>query len=639
MLLALELAAMAASVVFALTLWRDTPAEAVLIGQVALWLWLALLAISAGISTAEARTLERARRLRAIQSDIPARVLIMPHDPSADGLYESVTSETLDVGDVVLVRAGEIIPVDGEVIHGVAEVDEFAVTGELAPVVRESGGDRSAVIGGTRVLSDWLKIKVTTDLGHSLFAETSALVAHSRRHASVTELWLTLPLLALAVLVLVGIVLLRPVPTTVANSDLVVLLIALFGAMLPTVTAGLGSVLGIASMARLLGANVVAKSGAAVEAVAQVDTLLLDKTGTITLGERSVEAILSLPGATERDAAEAAYLASLSDDTPEGRSIVAFAERQYGLRPPEDQVADALPFSAVTRMSGVTLRDGTELRKGEPTSILRHLGVAAGRTLQATIERIAHSGGTPLAVSRGREVIGVVHLTDIVRSGMPEQCEELRRMGIRTVMVTGDNPLTAATVAASAGVDEFVAQATPQDKLDLLRAEQAKGRHVAVCGDGANDAPALAQADLGIALGHGAAAAREAANMVDLDGNPMKLIEVIKQGRSMAAARRSLIGLALGADLAKSVLLAAAVFLVSAGSFWATRLDATLLAGCMFSALAVAALLPLAIRATGRPRGASERWPSVAAYGLAGFIATPPAILLIGRGVTALGLS
>ena len=632
-LMALELAALAATAVCVIKLATEGPSQAAFIGQVTLWLWVALLAISAGVATVEASTLARSRRLRALQSDIPAKSLIMPHDRREDWLYETVPSETLDVGDVVLVQAGDIIPADGEVIEGVAEVDESAVTGESAPVIRESGGDRSAVIGGTRVLSDWLKVKVTADVGHGMFAGVSELIATSRRRPSRTELWLTLPLLALAVLMVAGVVLIRPMSTTVSGPDLLPLLIALFGSMLPTATAGLRSVIGLAGMGQLVSVNIVAKSGAAVEAAANVDTLLLDKTGTITLGDRSVEAIIPLPGVDERDAAEVAYLASLSDQTPEGRSIVAFTERSFAFHSPASETAATLPFSAATRMSGATLSDGTELRKGEPAAILRQLGVAAGRELQATIERIARSGGTPLALSRGGAVLGVVHLHDVVRPGMRAQCEELRRMGVRTVMVTGDNPLTAATVAAEAGVDEFVAQASPQDKLQLLRSAQAQGRRVGMCGDGANDAPALAEADLGIALSHGAAAAREAGNMVDLDGNPMKLIAVIRDSRHMAAAGRSLTGLALGADLAKCLLLAFAVF-----AAWAAPLDATLLAGCMFGALVVLVLLPQAIRAA-RMRQFAEGWTNMAAYGLAGLLATPLAIVLLRGAVKALGLT
>ena len=395
-----------------------------------------------------------------------------------------------------------------------------------------------------------------------------------------------MPLLAAALLAVACMLLLRPMTTTLAGMDLAALLVAMFGAMLPTATAGLRSVLGIVGIGRLIRVNVIAKSGAAVEAAGSVDTLLLDKTGTITLGARRVETIIPLSSSSENEAAEVAYPASLGDDTPEGRSITAFAQERFELDLAPPTIA-MLPFSAATRMSGVTLQDGTELRKGEPGAILRHLRTAASRELQAIVERIAHTGGTPLALSRGPIVIGIVHLHDVMRPGMRAQCEELRRIGVRTVMVTGDNRLTAATVAAEAGVDEFVAEATPQDKLNVLRREQEHGRRVGVCGDGANDAPALAQADLGIALGHGASAAREAGNMVGLDDDPMRLIEVIREGRRLAAARRALTGLALGADVAKCLFLAFATF-----TAWRVGLDAVVLAGCVFGALIVIILPP-----------------------------------------------
>jgi K+-transporting ATPase ATPase B chain len=627
-LLALELTAVAATILCAVKLWHSAPAQALFMGQVALWLWLTLLVISAGVATVEAGTLARSRRLRALQSDLPAKVLIMPHDSREDWLYETVASETLEAGDVVLVRAGDVIPADGEVIAGAAEVDESAITGESAPVIRESGGDRSAVIGGTRVLSDWLKVKVTADVGHGMLAQVSELIAGARRRSVRSELWLTLPLLALAVLAVLGVALLHPTAGT--GLDLVVLLIAMFGAMLPTATAGLRSMVGIVGMARLVAAKMIAKSGAAVEATGGVDTLLLDKTGTITLGERRVETILPLPGIGERDAAEVAWLASLGDETPEGRSIATFAA---GLCMPQPApTMTSLPFSAATRMSGATLSDGTELRKGEPAAILRHLGTAGGRSLQATIERIAGMGGTPLLLSRGNTVIGVVHLHDAIRPGMRAQCQELRRLGVRTVMVTGDNRVTAATVAAEAGVDDFVAEASPDDKLKLVRREQAEGRRVGMCGDGANDAPALAQAELGIALGHGAAAAREAGNMIDLSGDPTKLIQVIRGSRRLAAAGRSLTGLALGADLAKVVLLALAVFA------WPEPPAATLLAGCIFGAAAVLVLIPQLRRAAVRPRNA-EGWVGVVSYGLIGMAASPLAILLLQGTVRAFGLA
>lgn len=629
-LLALEFAALAATVLFVLELPRTSSAGPWLIGQVALWLWLAMLAISAGMATAEAGTLARARRLRALQSDIPAKLLVMPHDPREDWLFETVTSETLDAGDVVLVQSGDIIPADGEVIDGVAEVDESSVTGESAPVIRESGGDRSAVIGGTRVLSDWLKVKVTADLGHGMFAQVSDLITGSQRQLSPKELWLTMPLLAVALLA--AAFLLRPAAGTATGLELAVLLVATFGAMLPTATTALRSILAIVGIGWLARINVIAKSGEVIEAAGSVDTLLLDKTGTITLGNRRVEAIVPLPGVAEDEAAEVAYLASLGDGTPEGRSIVAFARERFDPGPAPVTSA-TLPFSAATRMSGVTLRDGTELRKGEPGAILRHLHATAGGELQAIVERIARSGGTPLAVCRHRAVIAVVHLHDVVRPGMRARCEELRQIGVRTVMVTGDNRLTAATVAVEAGVDEFVAEASAQDKLNLLRRQQELGRRVGVCGDGANDAPALARADLGIALGHGAAAAREAGNMVSLDGDPMRLIETIRDSRRLAAVRRALTGLALGADIAKCLFVLCAAF-----TAWTVGLSSAALAACMFGALVILILAPPAIHIARSPSFARRRTDMVA-YGIVGALVTPVALVLLQGVIRALGLA
>ena len=608
-LLALELSTFAATVIFGLKLLSGVPAQASFIGQIAFWLWVALLAVSLSGATVEARGLVRARRLRALQSDIPAKSLIMPHDRRADALFEIVSSETLDVGDVILVEAGEVIAADGEVIDGVAEVDESAVTGESAPVIRESGGDRSAVIGGTRVLSDWLKVKITAEVAHSFFDQVAQLIADARRRSSRTELWLTAPLLAAAIVGVAAAAVVHPFPTTITGLDLAALQIALFAALLPTATAGLRSVTGVAGMDRLVAANMVAKSGSAVEAAGWVDTLLLDKTGTITLGSRSVEEVLPLRGIHARDAVEAAYLASRSDDTPEGRSITIFGEHRYELASAAGSIESGLPFNAETRMSGAVLTDGSEVLKGEPNAILQHLVVAATPELEAMVDRIARSGGTPLAVSRGSEVIGVIHLKDVVRPGMREQCEELRRMGVRTVMVTGDNRQTAATVAAAAGVDDFVAEAKPQAKLDLLRAEQAKGRRVGMCGDGTNDAPALAQADLGIALNLGSAAAREAGNMIDLDSDPMKLIEVIRTGRQMAATRRTLTYFALSVDLAKYLVVVPGIF---AASYPSMAMDRS--AGPCFGASPIAGRQHVQCAGDGAP-GATDVAPAALGFG------------------------
>ena len=635
--LALELATVAATALFCLSLVSGNLPVAAFIGQVALWLWIALLVISAGVATLEAHGMARARRLRALQSSVPAKSLIFPLDLRHDDLFEVVASEELRVGDVVLVKAGDIIPADGEVIDGVAEVDESAVTGESAPVIRESGGDRSAVICGTRVISDQFKVRVTAEVGHSFFERMIELIVETRRRASRAELWFTVPLLVCAGFVVLAAAGYGAVGTGFGGAAL---LVALFAALLPTATAGLRSIAGIAGVNGLVAANMIAKSGTAVEAAARVDTLLLDKTGTITLGNRTVEAILPLPGVRQHDAVEAAFYASLCDDTPEGRSIVEFARRQQSLGSPTGVIASSEPFTADSRMSGIVLADGTDFHKGEPAALLRRLEVSPPQAMTGLVERVARSGGTPLMVSRGRELLGVVHLTDAVRAGMSEQCAELRRLGVRTVMVTGDNPLTAATVAAEAGVDDYLAEATPQAKLAAVREEQARGRRVGVCGDGTNDAPALAQAELGIALSHGSAAALEAGNMIDLDSDPMKLIRVIQSARRLAAIRRTLTGLALGSDVGKLVVVTYLVFL--AGSSGGDPLQVTLLAGNMFAVLVALPLLVLAMFARSRqslPIAGQASKSTIAAYGAAGMLSAPIGIGLLQVVITALGLA
>ena len=635
--LALELATVAATALFCLSLVSGNLPVAAFIGQVALWLWIALLVISAGVATLEAHGMARARRLRALQSSVPAKSLIFPLDLHHDDLFEVVASEELRVGDVVLVKAGDIIPADGEVIDGVAEVDESAVTGESAPVIRESGGDRSAVICGTRVISDQLKVRVTAEVGHSFFERMIELIVETRRRASRAELWFTVPLLVCAGFVVLAAAGYGAVGTGFGGAAL---LVALFAALLPTATAGLRSIAGIAGVNGLVAANMIAKSGTAVEAAARVDTLLLDKTGTITLGNRTVEAILPLPGVLQHDAVEAAFYASLCDETPEGRSIVEFARRQQSLGSPTGVIASSEPFTADSRMSGIVLADGTDFHKGEPTALLRRLEVSPPQSMTGLVERVARSGGTPLVVSRDREPMGVVHLTDAVRAGMSEQCAELRGLGVRTVMVTGDNPLTAATVAAEAGVDDYLAEATPQAKLAAVREEQARGRRVGVCGDGTNDAPALAQAELGIALSHGSAAALEAGNMIDLDSDPMKLIRVIQAARRLAAVRRTLTGLALGSDIGKFVVVTYLVFL--AGSSAGDPLQVTLLAGNMFAVLVALPLLALAMLARNRPSlpitGQATK-STIAAYGAAGMLTAPLGIGVLQVVITALGLA
>jgi K+-transporting ATPase ATPase B chain len=571
----------------------------------------------------------------------------LPHDKQADWLFETVTSEALDVGDVVLVEAGELIPADGEVIDRVAEVDESVVTGESAPVVRESCGNRSAVIGGTCVLSDWLKIKITAKVGMGFNDQVVCLIVATRSRASRHELVLTLPLIGMATLIAVAAAAFRLLPEASTDLGSLTLLIALLTALLPTATAGLLSAAGMVGMDRLLAANIVAKSGVAVEAAGLVDTLLLDKTGTITLGGRTAEEFLPSSGTPEREVVEAAFLASQSDETPEGRSIARFGEDKYGMVSRTGRILAFLPFSAETRMSGVVMMDGTEAHKGAPDAILQHLGAAETPELMRLVDRIARSGGTPLAVSRGRQILGVAHLKDAIRPGMREQCAMLRRMGMRTIMVTGDNTKTAATVAAAAGVDDFVAEATPQAKLQLIRDEQAGGKRVGMCGDGTNVAPALAQADLGIALCQGSAAAREAGNMIDFTGDPMTLIEVIRTGRQVVSARHALTGFAMASDLAKYLAIVPVVFaaghppLAALEFYRPVTFESALLAGNMFNALIVLTMLPLALHVTRRRASGGtvlRRGREILVYALIGLVMTPVAIGLLQRTVMALGV-
>ena len=535
--------------------------------QIIIWLWFTVLFANFAEAVAEGRGKAQAESLRKTRTESQAKLL-----SGSEGTIRLVPGTSLKVGDVVLVEAGDNIPSDGEVIEGVASVNEAAITGESAPVIRESGGDRSAVTGGTQVLSDWIKVRITAAQGSTFIDRMIKLVEGAERQKTPNEIALNILLAGLTIIFVFATVTIPSYAAYAGGSISVVVLVALFVTLIPTTIGALLSAIGIAGMDRLVRFNVLAMSGRAVEAAGDVDTLLLDKTGTITLGNRQATSFRPVRGVTEQELADAAQLASLADETPEGRSIVVLAKEKYGIRGRDmaELGATFIPFTAQTRMSGVDAGDSS-VRKGAVDAILNYVSggtqmVASGNTvrslqpllnsdigreLQAISDEIAKSGGTPLAVAKDGRLLGVIQLKDIVKGGIRERFAELRRMGIRTVMITGDNPMTAAAIAAEAGVDDFLAQATPEDKLKLIRDEQAKGKLVAMCGDGTNDAPALAQADVGVAMNTGTQAAREAGNMVDLDSNPTKLIEVVEIGKQLLMTRGALTTFSIANDVAK----------------------------------------------------------------------------------------
>src|SRR5271163_4450580 len=503
--------------------------------QITLWLWFTVLFANFAEAMAEGRGKAQAETLRK------ARLETMAKRMKPDGTLEEVSGSKLRVGDLVVITAGEFIPGDGEVVVGVASVDESAITGESAPVIRESGGDRSAVTGGTRVLSDEIQVKITSNPGETFLDRMIKLVEGAERQKTPNEIALNILLAGLTIIFLLAVVTLQPMAIYSGAPQSVFVLISLLVCLIPTTIGGLLSAIGIAGMDRLIQRNVIAMSGRAVEAAGDVDVLLLDKTGTITLGNREATAFHAAPGITEAEVASAAQLASFADETPEGRSIVVLAKDKYGLRGRELAPHNPIfiPFSAQTRMSGVDM-DGTEVRKGAPEAIKRYVaekGQTVPVEVEQNVERVAKSGGTPLLVAQNFRVLGVIELTDIVKGGIRERFDHLRAMGIRTMMITGDNPLTAAAIARQAGVDDFLAEAKPEDKMALIKREQAKGKLVAMTGDGTNDAPALAQADVGVAMNTGTQAAKEAGNMVDLDSNPTKLIEVVEIGKQLLITR------------------------------------------------------------------------------------------------------
>jgi potassium-transporting ATPase ATP-binding subunit len=624
-MLIVELGSVAVTFLFLRGLASASARESAFAGAIAAWLWFTVLFANAAEALAEGRGKAQAATLRKTRAETVARKRL------EDGSVVEVPSAALIAGDLVVVSAGQLIPADGDVVEGIASVDESAITGESAPVIRESGGDRSAVTGGTRVLSDEIVVRVTARPGESFLDRMIALIEGASRRKTPNEIALDILLAGLTITFLVAVVTLQPLAVYSDARQPTVVLVALLVCLIPTTIGALLSAIGIAGMDRLVQRNVLALSGRAVEAAGDCDVLLLDKTGTITLGNRQAAALVPAPGVSEHELADAAQLASLADETPEGRSIVVLAKERFGLRERELHGALLVPFSAHTRMSGLDV-DGRSVRKGAADAIRRWVAESGGSLpaeLESSIDAIASSGGTPLVVAQDGRALGVVHLKDVVKEGIRERFDELRRMGIRTVMITGDNPLTAQAIAEEAGVDDFLAEATPEDKMALIRREQEAGRLVAMTGDGTNDAPALAQADVGVAMNTGTQAAKEAGNMVDLDSNPTKLIEVVEIGKQLLMTRGSLTTFSIANDLAKYFAIIPAMF---AGAFPVLdRLNvmqlssprSAILAAVIFNALVIVALIPLALRGVRyRPVGAAALLRrNLLVYGVGGVLA------------------
>ncbi len=613
--------------------------------QITLWLWFTVLFANFAEAMAEGRGKAQADTLRKARAETMARRML------ADGELETVSSSKLRAGDLVVVKTGEFIPGDGEVVVGVASVDESAITGESAPVIRESGGDRSAVTGGTRVLSDEITIKITSNPGETFLDRMIKMVEGAERQKTPNEIALNILLAGLTIIFLLAVVTLQPIAIYSGAPQSIFVLVSLLVCLIPTTIGGLLSAIGIAGMDRVVQRNVLAMSGRAVEAAGDVDILLLDKTGTITLGNRRATEFIPAPGVKETDLADAAQLASLADETPEGRSIVVLAKEKYGLRGRDLSTVTAtfIPFSATTRMSGVDL-DGREIRKGAPIAIAEYVsksGNGIAKEVEDIVRGISNSGGTPLLVAEDRRVMGVIYLKDIVKGGIRERFDQMRAMGIRTVMITGDNPLTAAAIAREAGVDDFLAQAKPEDKLALIRREQAKGKLVAMTGDGTNDAPALAQADVGLAMNAGTQAAKEAGNMVDLDSNPTKLIEVVEIGKQLLITRGALTTFSVANDVAKYFAIIPAMFAVAFPQLNVLNVmalktpESAILSAVIFNALIIIALVPLALRGVRyRPLGAEALLRrNLLIYGLGGVIAPFLGIKLIDMIITRIGLA
>ncbi|MDL2405937.1 potassium-transporting ATPase subunit KdpB [Rhizobium calliandrae] len=630
--------------------------------QINIWLWFTVLFANFAEAVAEGRGKAQAESLRKSRTETQAKLLI--GNSRTD--YKMVPGTNLKVGDVVLVEAGDIIPSDGEVIEGVASVNEAAITGESAPVIRESGGDRSAVTGGTQVLSDEIRVRITAAAGSTFIDRMIALVEGAERQKTPNEIALNILLAGMTLIFVLATVTIPSFAAYAGGSISTVILVALFVTLIPTTIGALLSAIGIAGMDRLVRFNVLAMSGRAVEAAGDVDTLLLDKTGTITLGNRQATSFRPVKGVTEQDLADAAQLASLADETPEGRSIVVLAKEKYSIRGRDmtSLKATFVPFTAQTRMSGVDV-EGSSIRKGAVDAVLAYVSGSAAtasnsgatvlsrtnsetiRDMQTIADEIAKAGGTPLAVARDGHLLGVIQLKDIVKGGIRERFAELRRMGIRTVMITGDNPLTAAAIAAEAGVDDFLAQATPEMKLALMREEQAQGKLVAMCGDGTNDAPALAQADVGVAMNTGTVAAREAGNMVDLDSDPTKLIEIVEIGKQLLMTRGALTTFSIANDIAKYFAIIPAMFIAFYPQLKMLNVmglatpQSAILSAIIFNALIIIALIPLSLKGVRyRPIGAGALLSrNLLIYGVGGIIVPFIGIKAIDMAITAIGLA
>jgi K+-transporting ATPase ATPase B chain len=617
--------------------------------QIVIWLWFTLLFANFAEAVAEGRGRAQADTLRKTRTQTKA------HRARGVGRYddlEEVAADRLQAGDIVVCTPGDIIPGDGEVIEGIASVNEAAITGESAPVIRESGGDRSAVTGGTTVLSDRIVVRITSSPGSSFIDRMIKLVEGAERQKTPNEIALNILLIGLTIIFVFATVTIPSYAAYAGGAVSVVVLVALFVTLIPTTIGALLSAIGIAGMDRLVRFNVLAMSGRAVEAAGDVDTLLLDKTGTITFGNRLATEILTVPGVSEAEAAEAALLASSADETAEGRSIVTLAQEKYGVSPKAaPSSARFIEFSATTRLSGID-HDGRKLRKGAVDSILKFAREVGGQTVteppafRAAVEKIARSGGTPLGLTDGGRLLGVIHLKDVVKPDVKERFAELRRMGIKTVMITGDNPITAAAIASEAGVDDFIAEATPEDKLRYIRGEQAQGRLIAMCGDGTNDAPALAQADVGVAMQSGTQAAREAGNMIDLDSSPTKLIEIVGIGKQLLMTRGALTTFSIANDVAKYFAIIPAIFLAfypQLGVLNVMQLatpQSAILSAIIFNAIIIIALIPLALKGVAyRPVGAGPLLRrNLLIYGLGGLVLPFIGIKAIDMAVTAMRL-